>query len=137
MLLTLAKLKVRAQLQNKSTSRINQMKYSGTTKLNMRYQIHLYEELSTQISVGRAKVVRRRLRRRRLAAAVPERDVERTLLAQGEMGDMFGQVLIKLGLVSELDFARAEREAGKSILDAAISAARLRFRPILMTSIAS
>ncbi len=36
---------------------------------------------------------------------VSERDVERTLLAQSEMGDMFGQVLIKLGLVSELDFA--------------------------------
>ena len=36
---------------------------------------------------------------------VSERDVERTLLAQGEMGEMFGQVLIKLGLVSELDFA--------------------------------
>ena len=38
---------------------------------------------------------------------ISERDVERTLLAQGEMGDMFGQVLIKLGLVSELDFAQA------------------------------
>jgi len=36
---------------------------------------------------------------------ISERDVERTLLAQGEMGDMFGQVLVKLGLVSELDFA--------------------------------
>ena len=38
---------------------------------------------------------------------VSERDVERTLLAQSEMGEMFGQVLIKLGLVSELDFAQA------------------------------
>ncbi len=37
---------------------------------------------------------------------ISERDVERTLLAQGEMGDMFGQVLIKLGLVSELDLAQ-------------------------------
>ncbi|MEH6585316.1 MAG: ATPase, T2SS/T4P/T4SS family [Halioglobus sp.] len=37
---------------------------------------------------------------------VSERDVERTLLAQSEMGEMFGQVLIKLGLVSELDFAQ-------------------------------
>ncbi|RLQ23679.1 type II secretion system protein GspE [Seongchinamella sediminis] len=37
---------------------------------------------------------------------VSERDVERTLLAQSEMGDMFGQVLVKLGLVSELDFAQ-------------------------------
>jgi len=36
---------------------------------------------------------------------ISERDVERALLAQGEMGGMFGQVLVKLGLVSELDFA--------------------------------
>ncbi len=41
---------------------------------------------------------------------VSERDVERTLLAQSEMGDMFGQVLIKLGLVSELDFAQVLSE---------------------------
>ena len=39
-----------------------------------------------------------------------ERDVERTLLAQGEMGDMFGQVLVKLGLVSEQDVAQALSE---------------------------
>ena len=32
---------------------------------------------------------------------ISERDVERTLLAQAEMGDLFGQVLVKLGLVSE------------------------------------
>jgi general secretion pathway protein E len=36
---------------------------------------------------------------------VSERDVERTLLAQSEMGGMFGQVLVKLGLVSEADVA--------------------------------
>ena len=36
-----------------------------------------------------------------------ERDVERTLLAQAEMGDLFGQVLVKLGLVSEQDVAQA------------------------------
>lgn len=34
-----------------------------------------------------------------------ERDVERALLAQSEMGGLFGQVLVKLGLVSELDVA--------------------------------
>jgi general secretion pathway protein E len=39
-----------------------------------------------------------------------ERDVERTLLAQGEMGDLFGQVLVKLGLVSEQDVALALSE---------------------------
>jgi general secretion pathway protein E len=38
---------------------------------------------------------------------ISERDVERTLLAQTEMGDMFGQVLVKLGLVSEQDVALA------------------------------
>ena len=32
------------------------------------------------------------------------------LLAQNEMGEKFGQVLIKLGLVSELDFAKALAE---------------------------
>jgi general secretion pathway protein E len=36
-----------------------------------------------------------------------ERDVERSLLAQLEMGDLFGQVLVKLGLVSEQDVALA------------------------------
>lgn len=36
-----------------------------------------------------------------------ERDVERALLAQAEMGGVFGQVLVKLGLVSEVDVATA------------------------------
>ena len=40
---------------------------------------------------------------------ISERDVERTLLAQAEMGDLFGQVLVKLGLVSEQDVATALR----------------------------
>ncbi|MEM6579969.1 MAG: ATPase, T2SS/T4P/T4SS family [Pseudomonadota bacterium] len=39
-----------------------------------------------------------------------ERDVERTLLAQAEMGGVFGQVLVKLGLVSEPDVAAALAE---------------------------
>ena len=38
---------------------------------------------------------------------ISERDVERTLLAQAEMGGVFGQVLVKLGLVSEADVASA------------------------------
>ncbi|MEO0436636.1 MAG: ATPase, T2SS/T4P/T4SS family [Pseudomonadota bacterium] len=39
-----------------------------------------------------------------------ERDVERALLAQAEMGDLFGRVLVKLGLVSEADVAAALSE---------------------------
>ncbi len=39
-----------------------------------------------------------------------ERDVERALLAQAEMGDLFGQVVVKLGLVSEQDVAQALSE---------------------------
>lgn len=51
---------------------------------------------------------------------VSERDVERTLLAQSEMGEMFGQVLVKLGLVSELDFAEVlSRQLGIPLLAAA------------------
>ena len=41
---------------------------------------------------------------------ISERDVERTLLAQAEMGELFGQVLVKLGLVSEQDVALALSE---------------------------
>ena len=41
---------------------------------------------------------------------ISERDVERTLLAQAEMGDLFGRVLVKLGLVSEQDVAVALSE---------------------------
>jgi general secretion pathway protein E len=43
-------------------------------------------------------------------AKISERDVERTLLAQAEMGELFGQVLVKLGLVSEQDVALALSE---------------------------
>ena len=51
-------------------------------------------------------------------------------------------IVLLVGLASKnailiVEFARAERAQGKSILEAAIGAARLRFRPILMTSIAS
>jgi len=38
------------------------------------------------------------------------RDVERALVAKAEMGGKFGQILVKLGLVSEIDVARALSE---------------------------
>jgi general secretion pathway protein E len=38
------------------------------------------------------------------------RDVERALVARDEMGGMFGQVLVKLGLVSEVDVCQALSE---------------------------
>ncbi|HEY7885238.1 MAG TPA: ATPase, T2SS/T4P/T4SS family [Cellvibrionaceae bacterium] len=48
------------------------------------------------------------------------RDVERALLAQAEMGGYFGQVLVKLGLVSELDVAvTLSEQLGFRLLQAA------------------
>ena len=48
------------------------------------------------------------------------RDVERALLAQAEMGDLFGRVLVKLGLVSETDVARVlAGQLGVTLLSAA------------------
>lgn len=38
---------------------------------------------------------------------ITTRDVERALVARAEMGGMFGQILVKLGLVSAVDVARA------------------------------
>ncbi len=41
---------------------------------------------------------------------VTARDIERALIAQSEMGGLFGQVLVQLGLVSELDVAQVLSE---------------------------
>jgi len=41
---------------------------------------------------------------------ITARDVERALVAQTEMGGLFGQVLVRLGLVSEADVGRALAE---------------------------
>ena len=51
-------------------------------------------------------------------------------------------IVLLIGLASKnailiVEFARAEREKGLAIVDAALEAARLRFRPILMTAISS
>ncbi len=66
------------------------------------------------------------------------------VIVKGADMNVYTQIGITLliGLASKnailiVEFAMAERQKGKGILDAAIDAARLRFRPILMTSIAS
>ena len=41
---------------------------------------------------------------------ITHRDVERALVARAEMGGLFGQILVKLGLVSELDVCQALSE---------------------------
>ena len=66
------------------------------------------------------------------------------VMMKGADNNVYTQIGITLliGLASKnailiVEFALAEREKGKAILDAAVDAAKLRFRPILMTSIAS
>jgi HAE1 family hydrophobic/amphiphilic exporter-1 len=66
------------------------------------------------------------------------------VMMKGADNNVYTQIGITLliGLAAKnailiVEFAMAEREKGKGILDAAVDAARLRFRPILMTSIAS
>ncbi|MCD8213557.1 MAG: efflux RND transporter permease subunit, partial [Campylobacter sp.] len=62
---------------------------------------------------------------------------------RGLTNDIYFQVglLLLIGLSAKnailiVEFAMQERENGKSIFDAAVSAAKLRFRPIVMTSLA-
>jgi HAE1 family hydrophobic/amphiphilic exporter-1 len=66
------------------------------------------------------------------------------LMIKGADNNVYAQIGITLliGLASKnailiVEFAMAEREKGKGLFDAAVDAAKLRFRPILMTSIAS
>jgi HAE1 family hydrophobic/amphiphilic exporter-1 len=66
------------------------------------------------------------------------------VMMKGADNNVYTQIGITLliGLASKnailiVEFAMAERERGKSLIDAAVDAAKLRFRPILMTSIAS
>ncbi len=66
------------------------------------------------------------------------------VLMKGADNNVYTQIGITLliGLASKnailiVEFAMAERDKGKALLEAAVDAAKLRFRPILMTSIAS
>jgi HAE1 family hydrophobic/amphiphilic exporter-1 len=66
------------------------------------------------------------------------------LLMKGTANNVYTQVgvVLLIGMASKnailiVEFAMAEREKGKGILEAVVDAAKLRFRPILMTSIAS
>ena len=66
------------------------------------------------------------------------------LIARGFDNNVYTQIgmVLLIGLASKnailiVEFASAQRAEGKSILDAAATAAQLRFRPILMTAISS
>jgi HAE1 family hydrophobic/amphiphilic exporter-1 len=66
------------------------------------------------------------------------------LIARNFDNNVYTQVgiVLLIGLASKnailiVEFAKAEREKGKSIMEAAAEAAKLRFRPILMTAISS
>ncbi len=66
------------------------------------------------------------------------------LLMKGTDNNVYTQigVVLLIGLASKnailiVEFAMAEREKGKGILEAVVDAAKLRFRPILMTAISS
>lgn len=65
------------------------------------------------------------------------------LLARMLVNDVFAQIglVMLVGLAAKnailiVEFARNEQEAGKPLVDAALSAARLRLRPIIMTAFA-
>ena len=66
-----------------------------------------------------------------------------TLMLRGMPLDVYGQIglVMLIGLVAKnailiVEFAKERRDAGDDILDAAMTAARLRLRPILMTALA-
>jgi HAE1 family hydrophobic/amphiphilic exporter-1 len=67
----------------------------------------------------------------------------RQLIGESYVNNVFAQIglIMLVGLAAKnailiVEFAKMEHDAGKKVLDAALSAARLRLRPILMTAFA-
>src|SRR5213076_3226124 len=67
----------------------------------------------------------------------------RTFLGESYVNNVFAQIglIMLIGLAAKnailiIEFAKAEHEKGQPLVDAALSAARLRLRPILMTAFA-
>jgi HAE1 family hydrophobic/amphiphilic exporter-1 len=69
--------------------------------------------------------------------------VARQLMGESYVNNVFAQIglIMLIGLAAKnailiVEFAKVEYEAGKPLVDAALNAARLRLRPILMTAFA-
>jgi HAE1 family hydrophobic/amphiphilic exporter-1 len=67
----------------------------------------------------------------------------RTFLGESYVNNVFAQIglIMLIGLAAKnailiVEFAKVEHESGKSLVDAALSSAKLRLRPILMTAFA-
>jgi HAE1 family hydrophobic/amphiphilic exporter-1 len=69
--------------------------------------------------------------------------IARTYVSESYVNNVFAQIglIMLIGLAAKnailiVEFAKAEHEQGKALIDAALSAAKLRLRPILMTAFA-
>jgi HAE1 family hydrophobic/amphiphilic exporter-1 len=69
--------------------------------------------------------------------------LSRTFISESYVNNVFAQIglIMLIGLAAKnailiVEFAKVEHEQGKGLVDAALSAARLRLRPILMTAFA-
>ena len=91
---------------------------NGPTEIERRQ--HTVERGTAAPGVGTGVTAKKLGERLEAEGKLSARDVERALLAQAEMGDLFGRVLVKLGLVSETDVARVlAAQLGVTLLSAA------------------